>query len=82
LEPHYKNDRILNKKFHSTLTSLAFYFDNFLFYNRDNGLGPLKERVYSFKENLYDKMMFLLKDELFISNSICEHSILDTFDVS
>ena len=82
LEPYYKKDAVLNKNFHRILESFASAYDSFLFYNRGRSLGPLRDRVLALKEKLYDKMVFLLKDELSTPNLICENSILDPFIVS
>ena len=81
LEPYYKNDAILNKNFHKIFESFAFAYDSYLFYNRDRSHGRLKNRVFALKENLYKKMMFILKDEISSPNLISENSILDTFIV-
>ena len=82
LEPYYKKDAVLNKNFQRIFDYLTFAFDSYLFYNRGSSHGPLRGRVFALKENLYDKMMFILKDELSTPNLICEDSILDPFIVS
>ena len=79
LEPYYKNDAILNKSFHRIFEFFAFAYDSYLFYNHDRSHGRLKDRVLSLKENLYKKMMFVLRDELSSPNLIGENSILDAF---
>ena len=82
LEPHYKKDLILNKNFHKIFKWFAHAYDSFLFCNRSRSHGPFRDRVFKLKENLYDKMVFLLKDELSTPNLMCKHNILDPFIVS
>lgn len=81
LEPYYKKDAILNKSFHRIFEFFAFAYDSYLFYNRDRSHGRLKDRVFALKNNLYKKMMFVLRDELLNPNLIGENSILDAFCV-
>ena len=81
LEPFYKNEVGLNKSFHQILDSLASSFDIFLTYNHDAQFGGY---VVSLKSKLGDKLMYILKEDLFHSNFGYEIKCdsFDTFEVS
>ena len=65
LEPFYKNEVDLNQSFHRILDRLAISFHIFLTYNDD---ARFKEYIVAFKSKLCDKLMFILKQDLFHSN--------------
>ena len=80
LESFCENEMKINKNFDEIMHSLAYVYDSFL--NLYGNEVQLRNSVDSFKEKLCDKMLTLLKDNLFKTNLQHKHDrILDTFKV-
>ena len=79
LEPHFKTDLCINKNFHATIQSLAYSIDFYLSFSVTT--AQLSGINKSLKENLSQKLIHVLKDELLDPGTTDKPDILDTFVV-
>ena len=79
LEPHYKTDDCINKNFHEIIELLASSIDLYLSFSVTTAqLSGINKPL---KENLSQKLIHVLKDELLDSGTTDKPDILDTFVV-
>ena len=80
LEPHYKTDLCINKNFHSIIEILANSIDLYLAFSVTNAqLSGINKPL---KQNLSQKLIAVLKDELLDPGTTDKPDILDTFVVN